>query len=223
MNNGTEDINENKEKMRDYNPKEFWNRAAERYCNPNCPDNEFGWRNVVVMEHNTFFEMVDNIKPKNILQVGISFGLEIRELSKRNYIESITGADISSEMIKYTRMYNENNSKMILQEADIINLPFKDNSFDLVFTFSCLTHVKDVDKALDELIRVTKKDIIIVENYIGDQLNGASGIYRADILDAPNHFRWDYEKILINKNVIINKKLITTGGMDFIYLYASKK
>lgn len=211
------------DKMKLYNPKEFWNIAAPRYCDPEYPESEQKWRNVVVLEHNTLFGLIDKIKPKNILQVGISFGLEIRELLKRDYIESITGADVSSKMIEYTRKNIGDNKKLKLVESDIIDLPFDNNTFDLVFTMACLTHVENVNKAIDQLIRVTKKDIVISENYINDKNEGASGIYRSDILDAPNHFLWDYEKRLIDKNLIINEKLITKGGLDFIYLYAHKK
>lgn len=126
-------------------------------------------------------------------------------------------------MIEYTRKNIGDNKKLKLVESDIIDLPFDNNTFDLVFTMACLTHVENVNKAIDQLIRVTKKDIVISENYINDKNEGASGIYRSDILDAPNHFLWDYEKRLIDKNLIINEKLITKGGLDFIYLYAHKK
>ena len=43
-------------------------------------------------------------------------------------------------------------------KADICNLPFKDNSFDVVFCNHVLEHITDDTKAMQELFRVMKKD-----------------------------------------------------------------
>ncbi|MCL7755061.1 class I SAM-dependent methyltransferase [Polaribacter sp. Z022] len=42
-------------------------------------------------------------------------------------------------------------------KADICNLPFKDNSFDVVFCNHVLEHITDDTKAMQELFRVMKK------------------------------------------------------------------
>lgn len=42
-------------------------------------------------------------------------------------------------------------------KADIINLPFNDNSFDIIFCNHVLEHVQDDTKAMKELFRVMKK------------------------------------------------------------------
>ena len=42
-------------------------------------------------------------------------------------------------------------------KADIINLPFNDNSFDVIFCNHVLEHVQDDTKAIKELFRVMKK------------------------------------------------------------------
>ena len=41
--------------------------------------------------------------------------------------------------------------------ADIINLPFNDNSFDVIFCNHVLEHVQDDTRAMKELFRVMKK------------------------------------------------------------------
>lgn len=43
-------------------------------------------------------------------------------------------------------------------KADILDLPFEDNSFDLVFCNHVLEHIEDDHKAMTELYRVLKKD-----------------------------------------------------------------
>lgn len=42
------------------------------------------------------------------------------------------------------------------------NIPFPDESFDIVTCSHVLEHVKNVEKAMQELIRVTKKNLLIV-------------------------------------------------------------
>lgn len=42
-------------------------------------------------------------------------------------------------------------------KADIVNLPFNDNSFDVVFCNHVLEHIQDDTKAMKELFRVMKK------------------------------------------------------------------
>lgn len=43
-------------------------------------------------------------------------------------------------------------------KADILDLPFEDNSFDLIFCNHVLEHIEDDHKAMTELYRVLKKD-----------------------------------------------------------------
>ena len=45
---------------------------------------------------------------------------------------------------------------MVFQEADSLDLPFADNSFDVSFSISSLEHMPDPVKAIDEMVRVTK-------------------------------------------------------------------
>ncbi len=47
-------------------------------------------------------------------------------------------------------------SPIVDVKADILNLPFKDNSFDIVFCNHVLEHIKDDKKAMQELYRVLK-------------------------------------------------------------------
>ena len=42
-------------------------------------------------------------------------------------------------------------------KADICNLPFEDNSFDLIFCNHVLEHIPNDKKAMQELFRVLKK------------------------------------------------------------------
>jgi ubiquinone/menaquinone biosynthesis C-methylase UbiE len=47
-------------------------------------------------------------------------------------------------------------------EADLLSLPFEDHVFDTVLCTHALEHIREHKKALNELIRVTRKRLIIV-------------------------------------------------------------
>lgn len=46
---------------------------------------------------------------------------------------------------------------MEVVQADATALPFADESFDLVYSFKVLAHVKDIQRALHEIARVTRR------------------------------------------------------------------
>jgi len=117
--------------------------------------------------HRKEFDVVMNIvkrhKPERILDVGCATGKILKSLKRMLPNSSFYGCDISSKMLKIAK---DNNYSSI--QADITNLPFKDNSFDFVYTLEVLEHLPngliDVEKSIEELFRVaTKKGIILLE------------------------------------------------------------
>lgn len=63
--------------------------------------------------------------------------------------------------------------KAAMMQADITNLPFNDNLFDIIFCSHVLEHIIDDSKALMELFRVLKPDgLAIIQVPIKDEFNG---------------------------------------------------
>jgi len=124
------------------------------------------------------------------------FGRNLEFLLKNNVKSSqLTGSDFSLIMLNKAKTRLNNKVKLI--KAPVQKLPFKDNSFDLVFTHGVLMHLKpnQLKKALSELTRVTNKWLILIE----------------EIRDKPvslNSFTWahDYEKIVKKSNLKVLKK-----------------
>ena len=87
-------------------------------------------------------------RAKNILEVGPGIGIVTKFLREAGF--KITTIDIDPELKPDV-------------VASVLNLPFRDNEFDLVLAAEVLEHLpfEDFRKALLELERVTKKDIII--------------------------------------------------------------
>jgi len=92
-----------------------------------------------------------------ILDVGCGRGYILSEIIKSNPNARCTGVDFTPPDI-----HNENGIHIDIKQADINNLPFADNSFDMVICTHTLEHIREPQKALSELIRVAKRRLVIV-------------------------------------------------------------
>jgi SAM-dependent methyltransferase len=85
-----------------------------------------------------------------------------------------TGIDIEPSMIEQAKAFAAERQvdNVEFQVADICNLPFSDNSFDVVLTSAVLEHLGDPERALKELHRVVKKGglVGVVNTDWGDPL-----------------------------------------------------
>lgn len=94
----------------------------------------------------------------NVLDVGCNTGyctFEIAHLAKCK----VTGIDISVDMIKVAKRYQSNNPLGHLVNflvADGMKIPFKDKSFDIVFSGGSTAFIENKQKAVHEYSRVVK-------------------------------------------------------------------
>jgi SAM-dependent methyltransferase len=96
------------------------------------------------------------INPKNCLDIGCGNGNLIKWL--RFFGIDAHGVELS----KYALELLDPKIKPYVKEADLIDLPYKDEEFDLVISFDVLEHVErgKIKKAALEAVRVSKKYIL---------------------------------------------------------------
>jgi len=87
-------------------------------------------------------------QPKRLLEVGGGQG-ELSERIQRELGASVSFVDLSPRMVELAR-----GRGIDAREADVQELPFDDDSFDLVVAAWMLYHVPDVDRGLAEIARV---------------------------------------------------------------------
>ncbi len=104
-----------------------------------------------------------NIKNWTVLDVGTKDCQFPEMLNKADYIKDALGIEIADSYIEYAKSKNRP-----IMKGDACDLPFKDNSWDIVFSHHLLGLVKDNKKALEEMLRVSKKYVITLANIPGN-------------------------------------------------------
>lgn len=109
------------------------------------------------------------LKPgQSVLDVGCGMAHLLYELSEAVPGLEVTGIDISQYALEHAK--EEIRDSLYYGEAQ--NIPFEDNTFDLVISLTTLHNLKifDLKKAVQEIGRVSKgKSYIMVESFRNDR------------------------------------------------------
>jgi 2-polyprenyl-3-methyl-5-hydroxy-6-metoxy-1,4-benzoquinol methylase len=94
----------------------------------------------------------------SILDVGCGEGFTLNRLKENGIGKRLEGIEYLQTAIDLGReMY----PSILIKKGTIYNLPYKTNSFDLVLCTEVLEHLEEPQKALKELVRVSKKYLVI--------------------------------------------------------------
>lgn len=106
-----------------------------------------------LLHHGTVYN-----KSELVLEAGCGVGAQTKILAKRNPQTSFISVDISEDSLKQAEkmIEKEKYSNVILQQENIMNLSFENNSFDHIFVCFVLEHLLEPEEALLELKRVLK-------------------------------------------------------------------
>ena len=149
-----------------------WDGVAEKY-DLKSPLKRLWRKNAVWIE--LFDEQLHGYK--RILDLGCGAGAICIPLSMKGY--EMYGFDRSDKMIELAKEgADELKTSLNFLIGDSHNLPAKDNSFDETICKFALWPLRDVERAIEEMIRVTKPDgkIVVVEVDRTDDLIHGSGM-----------------------------------------------
>jgi ubiquinone/menaquinone biosynthesis C-methylase UbiE len=99
--------------------------------------------------------ILPHAKGNKVLEVGCGTGILLERVSK--VAKRAVGIDLSNEMVKVAKARG-----LEAKKAFATKIPFKDNSFDIVFSFKTLSHVPNLELALSEMARVAKPGGLVV-------------------------------------------------------------
>ena len=120
---------------------------------------------VGITKHNGGFAATDELlslchieEAREALNVGCGIGVGSAYIAKKHNCR-VVGVDISEKMLAWSRLRAREErveDKVEFRLADVLDLPFEADRFDVVFCESVIAFVDDKRRAIQELIRVTR-------------------------------------------------------------------
>lgn len=111
--------------------------------------------------NNRFLKNIN--KDAKILEVGTNIGNQLLHLQNMGF-KNLYGIEIQERAINFAKKRADN---LNIIKGDALDIPFKDDYFDLVFTSGVLIHISpgNINFAIDEIYRVTNSYIWGFEYY----------------------------------------------------------
>lgn len=111
---------------------------------------------------NNFFHgltsLIEPLKVNSILDAGCGEGFTMNKIQKEKICKKIEGIEYSKQAVDLgKKIYPD----LEIKQESIYNLSYKNNSFDLVICTEVLEHLENPQKALQEMLRVSKKYLLI--------------------------------------------------------------
>jgi len=159
-------------------------------------------------------------KESTILEVGCNLGNQLKILEKDGFT-NLYGIEINKKALTIAR----NNKSFNLVEGSALDIPFKDDYFDLVFTSGVLIHIspKDLPTVIDEMYRVSNKYIWCFE-YFSDECKEIE--YRGN---KNRLWKNNFMKLFIERHpdlkVVKEKKIkyVANDNVDAMFLFEKTK
>lgn len=100
--------------------------------------------------------LIENLRRKHVLDAGCGTGWFSAGAANRG--ANVTSMDVGPELLK--QVAKKCKSKRVI--GSILEMPFKNNSFDFIISSEVIEHVTDQQKAISEIHRVLKPNGILV-------------------------------------------------------------
>ena len=168
--------------------------------------NESGNRSYGKRNHGYFaYDIVENLAPKSLLDIGCGKGLFV-EWAKTKNINAV-GLDFATD-------YDV--------QADILNMPFSDKSFEMITAFDVLEHLlpEDLEQGLDKMFRVAKQWWIISIGYGPSKIRTPEGFMQLHPISTRDKSWWIP---ILSRYATIEKKGITRRGNPYLICNLKKE
>ncbi|MDA2935686.1 class I SAM-dependent methyltransferase [Patescibacteria group bacterium AH-259-L05] len=104
---------------------------------------------------NRYYFAAQFCENKDVLEVACGAGQGLGFLAKK--AKTVIGGDIDKNILKYAKEYYQGRDNIELRSFDAHNLPFEDNSFDVIIIYEAIYYLKHPEKFLKEAWRVLRK------------------------------------------------------------------
>lgn len=153
-------------------------------------------RKVFDLELRTLFQFIDPSQGKKMLDVGIGTGIFTLEFAKKGM--DVSGIDPSEEMIAIARKRG-----LSARRGTGEDIPFVDESFDVVLSMSSMEFSADPDKFVSEMVRVARPSAPVVVAVLNlYALHGLKrrikGLFEKTIFSRAHFYSfWELKRLLL--------------------------
>jgi len=153
-------------------------------------------------------------KVDNLLDIGCGTGFYFPLLAE--YAENITGIDLCMPMLEQAEelIREKGLANCQVREGSALDLPFDDNSMDIVHSWDFLHHVTDVRKAVSEISRVLRpggRYVALEPNFLNPSITWYHlrrrwewRLFSQNQFSIPRLFRGSFEGRVSYDNTIIS-------------------
>lgn len=145
--------------------KKFWNKNTCGFFEKNKKIDDMQYFNILSQKRYESYWEILKFAPfkrtykKKVLEIGLGVGNDADEFVKNK--ADYYGVDLTSSSVNFVRKrlkkkYNYNVNKIIT--CDSKKTPFKNNFFDVIYSFGVIHHSKKTEKIIQEIKRILKPD-----------------------------------------------------------------
>lgn len=121
-------------------------------------------------------EEIAKLEGSSLLEVGCHAGPNLWAAAQRKKFDKIAGTELSPTILRYAieTLPERLGQTIHLYEASAERLPFRDGEFDttLLSVVLCCIGPEEIQKSLDEVLRVTRRWIVIAEPHDDNPTHG---------------------------------------------------
>ena len=148
----------------------------------------------------------DSLNGKLVLEAGCGAGRFTEVLLKKGAI--LVSSDLSSAVEVNLENFPNTDNHLVIQ-ADINDMPFADETFDVVVCLGVIQHTPDTEKTIEDLYKLVKKGgTLVIDHYTFDKSNylRTAPLYRAYLRKKTAAYTIPYTQKLIKRYLPLHKK-----------------
>jgi len=142
-----------------------------------------------------------------VLEVGCNAGPNLIRISEQYPETQMAGFDINPDCVLEAQRQLP---KALLQIGTALHIPFADKEFDIGIADAVFMYVKDIERALQELDRVVRKGIIIIDWYAENE-KIADHHYARNFPDLLQKLGYEVDIINLNEDLWPSKNWVKNG------------
>ncbi len=161
-------------------------------------------------------DLKDKLNGKVVLEAGCGAGRFTEVLLKKG--ATLVSSGLSSAVEVNAENFPVSDKHIVIQ-ADINDMPFADESFDVVICLGVIQHTADTEKTIEDLFKLVKKGgTLVIDHYHFDKSNyfRLAPFYRRHLHKKSADYTIPYTQKLVKRYLPLHKKFAKNKLMSVL-------